>query len=75
MEDPFLWYDWDKGRIVGLPIRDCREVTLSGSNVLEWFVRVFPAVGACLSLHTLRTAVTARLEVGKCVRKLKLMRR
>lgn len=48
-EEPFLWYDCRIGRIVGLPIRDCRGVKLRVSNVAKWCVRVFPSVDARLS--------------------------
>lgn len=44
MEDPFSWYDWNIGRIIGLPIRDCQEVTISGSNFVKWCLRVFSVV-------------------------------
>lgn len=41
-------------------------VTHSGSNVMKWCVRFFPAVEALLSLPELWTPETARLEVDKC---------
>lgn len=45
MPDPFLWYEWHTGRVVSLPIRDCREVTVTDQKVLQnWCVRVFPVV-------------------------------
>lgn len=42
MEDTLLCYDWNTGRILCLPIRYCREVNLSGSNVVKC-----PYLGKC----------------------------
>lgn len=47
MEDTFLWYDWNTGLVVPLPVRDFRQVTLTADEVLANFcVLVLPAVGA-----------------------------
>lgn len=35
IEDHFLWYDWNTGRVIALPIPDCHEVTFSGLNVAK----------------------------------------
>lgn len=34
MEDSFLWYDENTGRIVQLPMRDCRQVTITADKLL-----------------------------------------
>lgn len=60
MDDPFLSCDWHTGHIIGLPIRDCHKVTLSGSNDVKWCVRVFPAVDGRLSRPELCTAESGR---------------
>lgn len=58
---------------MGFPIRDCRDVTISGSNVVKWCLRVFPVLSSCLSRQEVWTTEYARLEVDKCVRKFKLL--
>lgn len=44
MEDLFLWYDWNTGRVICLPIRDFLEVILSNSAAVKLGVRVLPAM-------------------------------
>lgn len=47
IEDPFLCYDWNTGRVFDLRIRHCRQFTITSDLLLaKWCVRVFPSVEA-----------------------------
>lgn len=53
MKDPFLWYADNTGQLMGLQVRDCREVTNKPSNTLgNWFVRLFSALDTHISRRT-----------------------
>lgn len=62
MDNHFFWYDWNKGRIVGLPMPDCDDVTLryptSWSGSCTFSLRWTPVFAApnceCLIQRALR---------------------
>lgn len=63
MEEPLLWYDWKPGRVAGLPIRDCEEVTMTPSNTLaNCCVSLFPPLGVRMSRPAEMKIEAARRE-------------
>lgn len=75
MEYPLLCYDWNTGRVVGLPIHDFREVNMTLSNRFgNCCVLVFPIVDTRMSRPAEMSVEAYLREAKKLARMLNLIR-
>lgn len=74
MGDKFLWYDWHTGRVVSLPIRNCRELMIGGDRRLtSWCVCVFTAVLTVILTESTWIVDQKRKEAHKVAVALKMV--